>query len=409
MAEQTPSREVAERPAPKRDTTRIRPVDRPRETDRLPLPAPSGFRVVVCAPLLDLDGTTLYTRTVLRALRDSGDRVMLVSPGGPLMETLNGAYHEHAEIPADRKLGLFARRNLRNAVDEFEPDLIHAVMPDPSLPAVRLANQFGCPLAVSVHGVKPDETPAPDDQDYDAYIASDHGVRQVLLNACSLDRDRTTLVPNCVYPERKPLERDFTNTRRRPVVGWIGPLTAGCGYHCFIEAAMKIQGRGLDTMFSILGSGPEARGVRDAVEERGMLQRIVVVDGLFDYSNIWSPFDIVVVDSRQQASELMVLHAMANGRPVVATEGNAIFGVIDDGVDGVIVPRDDPDTLAERLLMLVQNPAERFRMGLAGFTKIEEQYRPPDMAAAINLVYSMMLKEEPLPKSFETARVSKRK
>jgi glycosyltransferase involved in cell wall biosynthesis len=172
---------------------------------------------------------------------------------------------------------------------------------------------------------------------------------------------------------------------------------------------MKIQGRGLDTMFSILGSGPEARGVRDAVEERGMLQRIVVVDGLFDYSNIWSPFDIVVVDSRQQASELMVLHAMANGRPVVATEGNAIFGVIDDGVDGVIVPRDDPDTLAERLLMLVQNPSERFRMGLAGFAKIEEQYRPPDMAAAINLVYSMMLKEEPLPKSFETARVSKRK
>ncbi len=402
MPEQTPSREVSESP-PRRDTTRVKPSDRTRDTERI---APSGFHVVVVAPELLLDGVTLYARTLLRALRASGDKVMLVSPGGPLNETLHECYDHRADIPAGR-LGFFARGKLLDAVDEFEPDIIHAAVPDPALPAIRIADEFGAPLAVSVHGVKPGETPAVGDTRFDAYIASDHGVRQALLNQCRLERHRTTLVQDCVYPERKPVEQ--TESRRRPVAAWVGPLTAGCGYHCFIEAAMKIQARGLDTMFTILGSGPEAPAVRDAVHERGMLQRIVVVDRLFDYGNTWEPFDVVVIDSRQRSAGMLVLHAMANGRPVVATEGNAIFDLINDGVDGLIVPRDNPETMAERIQLLVQNPAERFRMGMAGFTKVEEIYKPSAMANALNTVYAMMIKEEPLPKAFETAKVSKRK
>jgi glycosyltransferase involved in cell wall biosynthesis len=406
MAESTPSREVAERPAPRRDTTRVRSVER-RETERVG-PPPEPVNVLVCAPSLELDGTTLYTRTLLRSLRDSGDKVMLVSPGGPLLKTLNGTFDQHAQVNLPR-IGYYGWRDLKAAIAEFKPDVIHAITPDPELPAVRLADQFGCELAVSVHGVKGDETPRRRDTRFDAYIASDQGVRQVLHNVCELDRDRTTLVPDCAYPEREPLPEEVLDARRRPVVAWLGPLTSGCGYRCFIDSAMKVQARGVDAMFTILGSGPEARAVRDAVENRGMMQRIIVVDGLYDYSRVWQPFDIVVVDTRQRASAVMVLHAMANGRAVIATEGNAVFGVIDDGVDGVIIRRDDPEVMAERILMLVQNPRERLRMAQAAYAKVEDLYRPKDMAGALNVVYSLMLKEEALPKSFESTRPSKRK
>lgn len=396
-------------PRPRRDTARVRgPSEKGRETDRIPHEA-YALRVVVCAPRLELNGTSLFTRTLIRSLRDSGDKVLLVSPGGPLLETLSGSYDAYFEVPEKGRLGIFGWRKLRDAIEDFEPDSVHAVTPADAARAVRIADHFGCPLAVSVHGIKEGETPRDGDTRFDAYIASDQGVRATLLNECRLERDRTTLIPDCAYPERKPLEHEVLNTRRRPVVGWVGPLHTGCGYRCFIEAAMKLQARGIDAMFTIMGSGPESRAVRETVEDRGMVQRIVVVDGLYDYSSIWQPIDVAVIDTRQPAAAIMVLHAMANGRPVVATEGGAVFDVIEDGVDGVIVPRDDPDLLAERILMLVQNPPERLRMGLAGYANIEEHYRPADMANALNRVYTLMLHDEPLPKSFETAKVGKRK
>lgn len=386
----------------RRDTSRVHSRDSRRDTSRVG--GEGSYRVVVFAPKLELNGITLYARSLIRALRENGDTVMFVSPPGPLAETLNGTYHLRFELPEDGRIGFFDWRRLKEALAEFDPDILHSTTPDSSLPDIRSADFLSCPLAVSVHGVKPEELPPSGDTQYEAYIASDQSVRERLLNDARLDRDRTALVSDCAFPESKPDDAAILGAHRRQVVGWVGPLTQGCGYGCFIEAAIKVQARGLDSMFSILGNGPIAPEVRAEVESRGMLTRIVVVESLFDYGRVWDPFDIAVIDSRQRASALMVLNAMANGRPVIATEGGAVFDLIEDGVDGLIVPRDDADALAERILMLVQNAGERLRMAKAAFEKIEDDYRPGDMASALHSVYAATLAGEPLPKLFDTTK-----
>jgi len=388
-------------PAQRRDTARVRRDTsrvHERETGRVIGADVGQLRVIVFAPALELNGLSLYTRTLMRALRERGDQVMLVSPGGPLSGTLTGAHDANFELPAGGRLGFFGWRRLRDAITEFGPEVLHSVSPGVVMPAVRVADLLQIPLVVSVHGVKPGELPAVQDKQFDAYVASDQSVRERLLNDCRLERDRTALIQDCAFPESKPDEAAILHPRRRQVVGWVGPLTQGCGYRCFVDAAAKVQGRGVDSMFSILGSGPMRDEVRDEVESRGLLTRIVVVEGLFDYGRLWDPFDIAVIDTRQPAASPMVLNAMANARPVIATEGGAVFDLIEDGIDGMIVPRDDADALAERIQMLVQNPAERLRMAKAAFRKVEEQYRPADTAAALAEVYAALLADEPLPK-----------
>ena len=387
----------------RRDTSRVHSRESQRDTGRI-VASGGPYRVVVFAPPLELNGITLYARSLMRALLESGDTVMLVSATGPLLETLNGSYHQYFELAEPGRLGFFAWRSLREALADFDPDILHATAPDSSMPDVRAADFLNCPLAVSVHGVKPDELPSAGDTRYEAYIASDQSVRERLLNDARLDRARTTLIGDSAFPEQKPDEAAISRTQRRQVIGWVGPLTQGCGYHCFIEAAIKVRARGIDSMFSILGNGEIAPKVRDEVESRGMLTRIVVVESLYDYGRVWDPFDIAVIDTRQRASALMVLNAMANGRPVIATEGGAVFDLIEDGVDGMIVPRDNADALAERILMLVQNPGERLRMAKAAFEKVENEYRPADMATALHSVYAAALSGEPLPKLFDTAK-----
>lgn len=396
MAKDTPSNrsEVT----PRRDTTRIRKPSA-RDTDRIRPSRP--LRIALFAPQTQLDGITLYTRALARCLLESGNEVLLVAQEGKQAETIEVEVPNWHRLPAGRPLGFFGWRRLRDALREFAPDLVHAVEPSPSLHAVRAADMLACQVAVSVHGIRPEETPVPGDTDFDAYIASDQAVRATLLNECRLERTRTTLIPDCAFAESPPNPRDLTDTRKRAVIGWIGPLNEGSDYRSFVEAALKVSAQGHDAMFSILGDGPESPRVRELIEARGLTPRIVVIDNLYDYSRVWQPFDVVVVDSRQRAAALMVLNAMANGRPVITSEGGAVFDLIKDGVDGLIVPREDAAALAERILMLVQNPAERLRMAVAGYRKVEELYSPADMADALLSVYASMLAGEPLPKSVE--------
>lgn len=383
----------------RRETTRVKSKD----TGKLRERASQPWRVAMFAPGLELDGVTISVLAMMRALLDNDSQVALVSPGGAMRQAAASAGAQWIELPKGR-LGWFARKDLRRQLLEFQPEVLHAAMPDPTLPAVWAADLLNRPLAVTVHGVKPGELPQTGDARYDAYIAVDHAVRERLLNDCRLERERTTLLPCVLAPSRPPVEREIMDPKRQPVIGFVSPLFEGSGYRTFVEAALRVMGRGVDCMFAILGDGPEGTHVRDLVEERGMQQRIVFVQHMFDYGRIWEPFDIVVIDSRQPAAGAMVLQSMANGLAVVATEGGAVFDVINDGVDGLIVPRDNPDALAERLLMLVQNPAERLRMSRACYDRLDQSYDAGAVAEALGSVYAAMSAHEPLPKSFEGLR-----
>jgi glycosyltransferase involved in cell wall biosynthesis len=377
------------------------------DTNRVQQAPPRNWRVCVVAPPLEFSGLALYTTTLVRALLEKGDEVMLVAKNGPMLQTLSSQKITHFEMPSGR-LGFFGWRKLRDAVAEFEPEVIHSVSPDRTLPAVRLADATGKPLCVSVHGVRQGELPKVEDVDFDGYIASDPGVREKLINDCRLPRKLVTQINLAMAPVRQPEADHVLDSRATPAVAMFSPLEPGVGFESFIEAVARICAKSEQPLFSILGDGPRRSEVRKLVEERGLLQRIVLVDRLFDYSFAWRPFDIVFVDTRQPASGMMVLGAMAFGLPVVATEGGAVFDIIEDGVDGLMVQRDDPEHLAQRLLMLIENHQERLRMGRAAYAEVESKYSTERMALSLHETYAAMAAGEPLPKQFDGTPGSKR-
>lgn len=391
---------IGERPA-SRATDKVDPRGKPN-TDRVRQRPARKWRVCVVAPPLDFGGLALYAVTLVRALLDDGDEVMLVAGEGPLRQTLSGLKLKTHFLPRGR-LGFFDWRKLKAAVSEFEPDIFHAIVPDRALPAIRLADTLVKPLCVSVHGTKPHELPQVGDVSFDGYVATDASVREKLINDCRLERQLVTQISLAAFPMRQPSEEHVLDVRATPAVGMLGPLDEGLGFGAFMDAVGAIARRNPDAIFTILGDGPRRAEVRRMAEDRSLLQRIVLVDRLFDYSLAWRPFDIVYVDTRQNASGMMVLSAMAFGLPVVATEGGNVFDIIEDGIDGLLVQRDDADHLEQRLLMLIENHQERLRMGRAAFSVVESRYGPQRMAQALHDTYAAMIADEPLPRQGEAS------
>lgn len=393
----------------RRDTARIRsPRDtaRLRDTEKLRVSART-WRVCMFAPSLELNGITISTLNLMHALAAGGSTVALVSPDGALREAASNCCSQWCEIPRGHA-GMFSRRELRAKLEEFDPEILHAAAHDPGSPVFRVARDLGRKIVVGIHGVKPGELPPNGDRRYAGFIAADQAVREHLRNDCHIEPERTTLLPEAAFPARAPVERAILNPRKQPVIGYVSPLLAGGGARAFIDAAMRVMARGVDCMFVILGDGPEAGHVREMVQERGIAQRIVLVQHMYDYGRIWEPFDVVVIDSRQPASAAMVLQAMANGLPVVATEGGSIFDIIHDGENGLTVPRDDAETMADRLVQLVHDANARLRLARAGYAMIETRFRAEAVALALCSVYAAAAQGEPLPRAFDEFRVTGR-
>jgi phosphatidylinositol alpha-mannosyltransferase len=87
---------------------------------------------------------------------------------------------------------------------------------------------------------------------------------------------------------------------------------------------------------------------------------------------------------------IVLLEGMAAGVPVVASDIPGYRGVVDDGVQGVLVPPRDPPTIAKAIIDLLQDPARRGRMGRAGRQKAK-RYDWPRVAREVLDFYEQVL------------------
>ena len=88
---------------------------------------------------------------------------------------------------------------------------------------------------------------------------------------------------------------------------------------------------------------------------------------------------------------MVVLEAMAAGKPAVVTDVGDNRHVVDHGHNGFVVPPTDVQQMADALQDLVRSKEKRERFGRAGRVKFEEQYTARSMAKKYEEIYSQLL------------------
>jgi phosphatidylinositol alpha-mannosyltransferase len=146
-------------------------------------------------------------------------------------------------------------------------------------------------------------------------------------------------------------------------------------------------------------------GVSEADVERyvadpAALSRIEAL-GRVGGEELWSRLheaDVLAAPSLAGESFGMILtEAFAAGTPVVASHIAGYADVVNDGVDGVLVPPADPQRLAEELQRMYVEPARRLEMG-AEARRSAERYAWPHVAARVESVYERV-QHSPAPVS----------
>jgi glycosyltransferase involved in cell wall biosynthesis len=110
-----------------------------------------------------------------------------------------------------------------------------------------------------------------------------------------------------------------------------------------------------------------------------------------DVPDILRALDLLLVPSWEEPFGRVVIEAMAMRTPVIATSQGGPAEVIDDDVDGRLLPPRDPDCWAENIEKLLADPAGRRAMGMAGRAKVVERFDQRSQAARITELYQRLV------------------
>jgi glycosyltransferase involved in cell wall biosynthesis len=107
--------------------------------------------------------------------------------------------------------------------------------------------------------------------------------------------------------------------------------------------------------------------------------------------------DLLVLPSTTmgEAFGVVLLEAMACGKPVIASDLPGVRSVVSDGEDGLLVKPGDVDDLAEKMRLLLDDPSRRREMGERGRAKVEEKYAWPVIIPRLVQVYAEVLSGQP--------------
>ncbi len=185
-------------------------------------------------------------------------------------------------------------------------------------------------------------------------------------------------------------------------IGLIGRISPWKGQHIFLQAAAQLHPLYPTATFEIIGAPLffereyEARlhelcrdlQLTDAVEFAGFVvdvaARIAQLDIVVHASTTGEPFGQVIIE------------AMAEGKPVVATNGGGVPEIVQDGITGLLVPMGDAPRMAEALIYLLDHPEVAVRMGRDGRERVLARFTIQRTARMVESIYSRVLKT-PLP------------
>lgn len=110
-----------------------------------------------------------------------------------------------------------------------------------------------------------------------------------------------------------------------------------------------------------------------------------------DIPAVMQSIDSLLILSRQEGMGMVIVEAMAAGKPVIGTRAGGIPEVVVDGETGLLVEGDDDDALLEAIATLCDDAVARRRMGEAGRARAEAHFdRPKQHARVIELMEQLV-------------------
>ncbi len=181
------------------------------------------------------------------------------------------------------------------------------------------------------------------------------------------------------------------------LVGMASRVTRWKGQSVFAEMAKLVLQRHPKVRFAAVGGVFDTETIymdsfKEQVRTLGIDDKFIIQDFRDDMPNVFAAFDIFVLPSTlPEPFGLVVIEAMASGKPVVATAPGGPSETVLEGETGYLVKPSDSEDLASAVEKLLDDPAKRARMGEAGRKRACEVFALPRYVREFEDLYARLI------------------
>ncbi len=175
------------------------------------------------------------------------------------------------------------------------------------------------------------------------------------------------------------------------VVGTVGRLVTIKGPKYLIQAAAKVIEKIPQTVFVFVGDGELRPELEELATRLGIRENVLFAGWRSDVAEVMHTFDIFALPSLNEAMGKVLVEVMAAAKPVVASRVGGITNLVKDGETGYLVPPEDSEALAEKLLLLLEDESLAGRFGEAGKVTVYPKFDIETRIEKVESLYEELL------------------
>ena len=196
-------------------------------------------------------------------------------------------------------------------------------------------------------------------------------VEFALLNWIPSNKGKTKVISNAV-PIPKFLNPCSVKTYD---ILFVGRLTKQKSVEILLKAIKILKNKySKNLKIAIVGDGELKENLNNLTVELGVNREVKFLGVRKDVKELMVSSKIFVLPSRWEGFGLVIIEAMSNMLPVIATNVGGIPELIENGKDGILVPPENPKALARAINSLLENEELQKKLSQTAYKKVREKY-----------------------------------
>jgi glycosyltransferase involved in cell wall biosynthesis len=230
------------------------------------------------------------------------------------------------------------------------------------------------------------------------FIAISEAVRQAMLERGDAPAEKIALVPHGipapdvrVLTPPETLRAELGIAGDRPLIVCASRLEREKDVASLVTAMAQVVSAHPRALAVVAGDGSQRPALEKQIQQLRVQENVRLIGFRQDVLSIIQAADIFVLPSLMEGFGLVLLEAMALGKPVIATRAGGPIEIVCEGKTGLLVPPAAPDALAQAIRQLLTAPQKAQEMGRKGRIQFREMYVADRMVSATLAVYERAL------------------
>lgn len=191
--------------------------------------------------------------------------------------------------------------------------------------------------------------------------------------------------------DQKWIHKQYGLPEDSVMIGSTGRLEDVKGYDVLIKAFAKINRQYHNVYLMLVGDGSRRESLLQLASSLNISDYMIMTGYT---QSVWEhlmSMNVYVCSSRSEGVPFSVLEAMAAGLPILSTNVGGIPGIITDQLDGILIPPNSHEAVAEAIMELLSHPDKAAVLGQNAKKKAESEFSANHMADKVQDMYDEML------------------